>query len=110
MKLSTAIRRGTLAHMYHAHVSSAPQHSLNFTSCVLGTAWLGLGRSPSRLKDGSFVLAELSRETQTDLLATIVTHPFTGLPMSLSGAVVDLDLTYDWTAEKITGWLADLGY
>jgi hypothetical protein len=110
MKLSTAIRRGSQQDAHHRHGSSTLPPSLDFTASVLGTAWLGLGRPTSRLPDGLAILAELSEVVEDDLIGTIVAHPVTGLPMSLSGAVLDLDVAYGWTVEEITAWLADLGY
>src|SRR5687767_2348891 len=111
MKLSTAMRRGSAHQVLRATAVGAPQSSsFDLTSCVLGPAWLGLGHPASDLTNGSFVLAELSADTGVDLLSTIVSHPVTGLPMSLGGAIVSLDTIHGWTPDEIIPWLTDLGY
>ena len=112
MKLSTALRRGaacaTPPHPLIDADSEAPPFDI--TTSVLAEAWRGLGHARTDPPNGMVILAQLSAETGVDLVAPSVSHPITGLPMSLSGAIVSLNRNFHWTHKEIIAWLAQLGY
>jgi hypothetical protein len=110
MKLSTALRGDGHQGLSVTTVDDLPTSSFDLSSGLLATAWLEMGHHASDLPNGSLVVAELSSDVGIDLLSTMVSHPVTGLPMSLGGAIVSLDSVYHWADTAIVSWLDDLGY
>lgn len=109
-RLSTAILRGVELQANTPILIVASVNSLNLATTALGAAWHGYGCPAEDLGNVEYVLAELSRESHVDLLATFIAHPESGLPMSLGGIIVSLGVTNSWSHIQIAAWLRTYGY